>query len=262
MKRCDVAIRVTCAGETNVGRKRSHNEDNLLVLPENRLFVVADGMGGHACGEVASQMVVETMRDYFSRAYGDPDATWPGREERGRSTAENMLNAGIRWCNYTIWEKGHADQRFKNMGTTVVAIHFDDEAANIAHVGDSRCYRYRSGDLKQVTEDHSLLNDYKKMAVLTPEEEANFPHKNIIVRACGLKDNVLVDIAREIPQRGDIYILCSDGLSGEVPDNQIRQIMQESNADLTKMVSRLIQTACDNGGKDNVTCIAMRVDEI
>ena len=255
-------IRVTCAGETNVGRKRSHNEDNLLVLPERRLFVVADGMGGHACGEVASQMVVETMRDYFERASGDPDATWPGREERGRTTAENMLNAGIRWCNYTIWEKGHADSRFKNMGTTVVAIHFDDDYSTFAHVGDSRCYRFRAGELTQITEDHSLLNDYKKMAVLTPEEEANFPHKNIIVRACGLKDNVLVDINKERPLPGDIYILCSDGLSGEVPDNQIRQIMAESNADLTKMVSRLITTACENGGKDNVTAIAIRVEEV
>jgi protein phosphatase len=257
-----VAIRVSSAGETNVGRKRSHNEDNLLVFPERRLFVVADGMGGHACGEVASQIVVETMRDYFARAYDDTDATWPGREERGRTTAENMLNAGIRWCNYTIWEKGHSDSRFKNMGTTVVAIHFDDEYSTMAHVGDSRCYRLRRGELTQMTEDHSLLNDYKKMAVLTPEEEANFPHKNIIVRACGLKDNVLVDIDKERPERGDVYILCSDGLSGEVTDPQIQQIMVDAGQDLQAMVSRLIQAACDNGGKDNVTCIAVRIDEV
>lgn len=257
-----MAIRLTSCGETNVGRKRTHNEDNLLVFPEKRLFIVADGMGGHACGEVASEIVVTTMRDYFGRALGDPDATWPGREERGRTESENMLNAGIRWCNYSIWEKGHADAQFKNMGTTVVAMHFDDEAITIAHVGDSRCYRFRQGELKQVTEDHSLLNDYKRMAVLTPEEEANFPHKNIIVRACGLKDNVIVDLQREVPLPGDIYILCSDGLSGEVTDAQIRDIMVQENHDLVAMVARLIQTACDNGGKDNVTCIAARVDEV
>ena len=115
--------------------------------------------------------------------------------------------------------------------------------------------------MKQVTEDHSLLNDYKRMAVLTPEEEANFPHKNIIVRACGLKDNVIVDLQRERPELGDIYILCSDGLSGEVTDAQIRDIMAEEK-DLVAMVARLIRTACENGGKDNVTCIAARVDEV
>ena len=255
-------IRVSSCGETNVGRKRTHNEDNLLVYPEKGLFVVADGMGGHACGEVASQMVVETMRDYFGRALGDGDATWPGREERGRTESENMLNAGIRWCNYVIWEKGHSDSRFKNMGTTVVALHVDNEFVTVAHVGDSRVYRFRAGQLFQVTEDHSLLNDYKKMAVLTPEEEANFPHKNIIVRACGLKDNVIVDVQKDKPQRGDIYILCSDGLSGEILDPDIQEIMARENKDLKTMVARLIQTACDNGGKDNVTCIAVRVDEL
>lgn len=257
-----MATRTSCAGETNVGRKRAHNEDNLLVFPERSLFVVADGMGGHACGEVASQMVVETMRDYFGRALDDPDATWPGREERGRTTSENMLNSGIRYCNYTIWEKGQSDAQFKNMGTTVVAFHIDEGHLTVAHVGDSRCYRLRAAELTQVTEDHSLLNDYKRMAVLTPEEEANFPHKNIIVRACGLKQDVLVDLQRQKPERGDIYILCSDGLSGEVPDEQIRDLMMHDQADLPAMVHALIARACDNGGKDNVTCIAVRFDDV
>jgi len=256
-----VPIRTTCAGETNVGRKRAHNEDNLLVFPERNLFIVADGMGGHACGEVASLMVVETMRDYFGRALDDPDATWPGREERGRTLSENMLKSGIRYCNYSIWEKGQADAKFKNMGTTVVAFHIDDGHLTVAHVGDSRCYRLRGDALEQITEDHSLLNDYKRMAVLTPEEEANFPHKNIIVRACGLKQDVLVDLKREKPQRGDIYILCSDGLSGEVPDEQMREIMVRDQADLQTMVHQLIMRACENGGKDNVTCIAVRFDD-
>lgn len=255
-------IRVTSAGETNVGRKRTHNEDNFLVYDESKLYVVADGMGGHACGEVASSMVVETMRDYYGRALADPDVTWPGREERGLTTPENMLIAGIRWCNYTIWEKGHADARFKNMGTTVVAMQFDEQFAAVAHVGDSRCYRWRAGALTQWTEDHSLLNDYKKMQVLTAEEEANFPHKNIIVRACGLKEDVKVDTQKEKPNVGDIYILCSDGLSGEVDDNQILDIMTSLNSDLKVMVAKLISQACDNGGKDNVSCIAVRIEEV
>lgn len=255
-------IRCTAYGETNVGRKRTHNEDNLLVFPERGLYVVADGMGGHACGEVASEMVVQNLRDYFGRALGDDEATWPGREERGRTESENMLNAGIKWCNYSIWERGHADSKFKNMGTTVVGIHFDDDYAAIAHVGDSRAYRLRNGELTQITEDHSLLNDYKKMAVLTPEEEANFPHKNIIVRACGLKDDVLVDIQKERPEVGDVYMVCSDGLSGEVTDPQIQEIMRRHGSDVKSMAKELIKVACENGGKDNVTTICVYIDEV
>ena len=256
-------IRVTSYGETNVGRKRAHNEDNYLEYPEGLLFIVADGMGGHGYGEVASQMVVDTMRRFYEHAMlGDDEATWPNREERGRSLSENMLNAGIRYCNFAIWERGHSDPKYKNMGTTVVGMHFDSGEAAIAHVGDSRVYRLRAGQLDQLTEDHSLLNDYKKMAVLTPEEEENFPHKNIIVRACGLKQDVVVDVQRDQPQVGDIYMLCSDGLSGEVTDPQIRDIMMRHNGDVRGMGAELIRTACDNGGKDNVTTICVRIDEV
>lgn len=256
-------IRVTSYGESNVGRKRAHNEDNLLLYPEQVLFVVADGMGGHGYGEVASQMVVDTMRAFFEHVLnGDEDATWPNREERNRSQSENMLNAGIRYCNYVIWERGVSDPKYKNMGTTVVGAHFDEGHVAIAHVGDSRVYRLRDGELTQLTEDHSLLNDYKKMAVLTPEEEENFPHKNIIVRACGLKQDVVVDVTREQPRVGDIYMLCSDGLSGEVADPQIRDIMVRHKGEVRGMGAELIRTACDNGGKDNVTTICIRVDEV
>ena len=132
----------------------------------------------------------------------------------------------------------------------------------IAHVGDSRVYRLRDGELTQLTEDHSLLNDYKKMAVLTPEEEENFPHKNIIVRACGLKQDVLVDVVREQPKVGDIYMLCSDGLSGEIADPQIRDIMVRHKGEVRGMGAELIRTACENGGKDNVTTICVRIDEV
>ena len=257
-----MTFRVTAYGETNVGRKRSHNEDNYLSFPERNLFVVADGMGGHGYGEVASQMVVDTMKGFYDRAYGVEDATWPNREERGRTTSENMLNASVRYCNYVIWERGHTDQKYKNMGTTVVGIHFDDGQVAIAHVGDSRVYRLRGGALTQLTEDHSLLNDYKKMAVLTPEEEENFPHKNIIVRACGLKDDVLVDVASEVPQVGDIYMLCSDGLTGELTDDEVAEIMNRHGEDVTAMTKDLVQQACDHGGKDNITAICVKIDEL
>ena len=257
-----MAIQVTSYGETNVGRKRAHNEDNFLSFPERMLFVVADGMGGHGYGEVASQMVVETMRKFYDHSLGNEDATWPNRDERGRTLSENMLNAGFRYSNYAIWERGHSDAKYKNMGTTVVGIHFDNGEVAVAHIGDSRVYRLRAGELVQLTEDHSLLNDYKKMAVLTPEEEENFPHKNIIVRACGLKDEVLVDVMHESPQVGDVYMLCSDGLNGELTNPQIRDIMAKHNGDVTGMAQQLIKDACDAGGKDNVTALCVRVDAL
>lgn len=254
-----MAIRIESYGETNVGRKRAHNEDNLLVFDEHQLYVVADGMGGHGHGEVASEMLVDTMRAYYERAAGDEDATWPARPERGRTRAENMLSAGIKYGNYLIWERGHADPKYKNMGTTVVALHFDEGEATVAWVGDSRVYRLRDGELEQLTMDHSLLNDYIKAgAGMTPEEIANFPHKNIIVRACGLKESVEVDLERQAPQAGDVYMLCSDGLNGELEDDQIRHIMA-SHDDLQAMVKELLDEACEHGGRDNITAIAARV---
>ena len=221
--------------------------------------------------EVASAFTIEALKAFYQSA--EITARVQAAFERARGTAAEAglvddsphglrLRKAVESANISVYRMAQQHEQLRDMGTTVVAIHFDDEYSTMAHVGDSRCYRLRRGELKQMTEDHSLLNDYKKMAVLTPEEEANFPHKNIIVRACGLKDNVVVDIDKERPERGDVYILCSDGLSGEVTDPQIQQIMVEAGTDLQAMVSRLIQTACDNGGKDNVTCIAVRVDDV
>ena len=141
------------------------------------------------------------------------------------------------------------------MGTTIVAVNFTQDGVYLGHVGDSRIYRFRHGELKQMTEDHSLLNDYIKMKVLTEDEIKNFPHKNVIVRALGMKDNVQVDVTFEVPEHEDIYLLCSDGLSGEVPDEQMQAILRETGNNLELGCSRLIEQACNNGGKDNVTCV-------
>ena len=251
---------ISAAGDTDIGR-RPHNEDAVLLRPNLGLFVLADGAGGHNAGNVASALATTSVAHFYERTQAAA-ATWPDFDGVGLHTGARRLATAIQRANQEIVEIARSSAQKKGMGTTVVAMHFDDEAITIAHVGDSRCYRFRQGELKQATEDHSLLNDYKRMAVLTPEEEANFPHKNIIVRACGLKDNVLVDLQREIPLPGDIYILCSDGLSGEVTDAQICDIMVQENQDLVAMVARLIRTACENGGKDNVTCIAARVEEV
>jgi protein phosphatase len=239
--------------------RRDHNEDNLVLVPRHQLYVVADGMGGHSSGEVASKIAVETLEDFFEQTSEDEDVTWPYREDKSISYEENRLAQAIKLANLRIYEKSLTHAKYKQMGTTIVGLLFHDDKATAAHVGDSRIYVYRRGELRQLTEDHSLLNDYKKIAQLSKEEEANFPHKNIIVRALGMKDTVIVDHYTMAPEHGDIFLLCSDGLTGEVTDEQITQILIEADGDLEGAVERLIQTACENGGKDNVTAVLVQV---
>ncbi|MBX7100711.1 MAG: Stp1/IreP family PP2C-type Ser/Thr phosphatase [Myxococcaceae bacterium] len=245
------------AGQTHVGMKRNHNEDNYLLLPDERLFCVADGMGGHSSGEIASKIAVDELADFFSMTAKDQDATWPYKMDKARNYDENRLATAIKLANRSIFEKASAEQRYKGMGTTVVSVHFTDQAAVVAHVGDSRVYFFRGGMLKQVTEDHSLLNDYLKAKKLTPEEIEAFPHKNVIVRALGMKDTVQVDVSRLEPADGDIFLLCSDGLSGMVTDQQIAEVLTK-NTDLQVACGLLIDAANANGGNDNVTCILAR----
>ncbi|MGM0576329.1 MAG: Stp1/IreP family PP2C-type Ser/Thr phosphatase [Myxococcota bacterium] len=254
-------MKLQYAGATHVGMKRDHNEDNLMLAPEMNLFVVADGMGGHASGEVASRIAVDTLKQFFEETEADDDITWPYKMDRGLSYDENRLVAAIKLANRNIFETALDDVRLKGMGTTFVGFLVTEEHALVAHVGDSRCYRVRGGEIEEITEDHSLLNDYKKIQKMTPEEEAAFPHKNIIVRALGMKETVDVDIQRQTPQDGDILLLCSDGLNGELEDDEIRDIVLRHQDDLDQGVEALIQAACDHGGKDNVTVAMVKYVE-
>jgi protein phosphatase len=248
-------MRIEISGQTHVGMKRNHNEDNLLLLPEERLLVVADGMGGHSSGEIASKIAVDEMAEFFRMTTADQDITWPYKMDKSKNYDENRLATGIKLANMRIFEKALVEQKYKGMGTTIVGVYFaKDSEVVVGHVGDSRVYYFRQGTLRQITEDHSLLNDYLKAKKLTPEEIEAFPHKNVIVRALGMKDNVLVDVNRVEPQEGDIFLLCSDGLSGMVPDAQIQQILA-SQPVLDKACAQLIDAANANGGNDNVTCI-------
>ncbi|XXR56919.1 Stp1/IreP family PP2C-type Ser/Thr phosphatase [Sorangium sp. So ce385] len=245
------------AGETNVGRKRNHNEDNFGIMVEYGLFMVADGMGGHASGEVASKMAVDAMQDFFAQTQDDPERTWPYKMDRSKGYEENRLITGIKLANLRIYETAQREAKKRGMGTTFVGIFTANDGVYVAHVGDSRVYRFRDGRLEMLTEDHSLLNDYIKMKRLTPEEIANFPHKNVIVRALGMKDTVKVDTRFEVPQLNDLYVLCSDGLSGPVSDSEMTQILTD-HQDIQVATSKLIERANENGGPDNVTCVLVR----
>jgi len=227
------------------------------MMPEEQLSVVADGMGGHASGEIASQIAVDEMANFFLMTANDQDATWPFKMDKSRNYDENRLTTGIKLANVRIYERQNSDPKFRGMGTTIVSAYFTPKCTYIAHVGDSRSYCLRAGTLKQLTEDHSLLNDYLKTKKLAPEEIENFPHKNVILRALGMKTTVQVDLLRIVPQPGDLFLLCSDGLSGMVSDAQMASILS-SASDLEKTCATLIQTANEHGGTDNITCVLVR----
>lgn len=246
------------AGATDIGRKRDHNEDNLLLQPENSLFVVCDGMGGHACGEVASQIAVDEIGHFFNSANGDGDVTWPYKPDSRLSAPENRLSVGIKWANFKVHEMASSSVEKKGMGTTCVAMYVDDDHASIAHVGDSRCYRVRDGLIEQLTTDHSLLEQYKQLAKISDEEIKNFPYKNIIVRALGMKETVVVDTRFEEFRPGDCYLLCCDGLSGELDDEEILETCVEFQDDLDRCCAELVERANTKGGRDNITVVLVR----
>jgi protein phosphatase len=252
-------MRLSHAGTSDVGRRRTHNEDAFLLLPEEQLYCVADGMGGHASGEVAARIAVEEMAEFFRLTGRDEEATWPFRMDPARGYDENRLLTGMKLANLRIHERAQADERLNGMGTTLVAAWFPRQEALVGHVGDSRAYLWRRGGLKQLTDDHSLLNATRKARALTPEEVRAFPHKNVIVRALGMKTNVEVDITRVALEDGDIVLLCSDGLSGMVPDARIAEIVRGSFGDLRRASAELVEAANAAGGVDNVTCVLVGV---
>jgi PPM family protein phosphatase len=253
-------MRLSHAGASDVGRKRTHNEDAFLLLPEEQLWCVADGMGGHASGEVAARIAVEEMAEFFRLTGRDDEATWPFKHDPARGADENRLVTGVKLANLRIHERAGVDARLHGMGTTIVAasVPRDSRTVLVAHVGDSRAYLLRGGGIRQLTEDHSLLNDYRKTRALSAEEIEAFPHKNVIVRALGMKAAVDIDVVREELLPGDVVLLCSDGLSGMVPDARIAELVRGAPGDLRRAASALVDAANAAGGVDNVTCVVVQ----
>jgi PPM family protein phosphatase len=253
--------RVRFAGETNIGLKRQHNEDSFFLPDADRLAIVADGMGGHASGEVASKMAVDMVAEHFKASSDDAELTWPYKLDHSDRYEANRLINGIKLANLEIYERAQREESCHGMGTTIVASLFLDDKVLIGHVGDSRVYRFRDGALAQLTEDHSLLNDYIKMKRLSSDDAGKFPHKNVIVRALGMKESVQVDLLAESHRMGDTFLMCSDGLSGMVDDAGLAYVLAEEN-DLDAACERMIQAANRNGGVDNITCVLARVEPV
>ncbi|HZZ93125.1 MAG TPA: Stp1/IreP family PP2C-type Ser/Thr phosphatase [Usitatibacter sp.] len=246
------------ASLTDPGRVRDHNEDCIESRPEIGLFVLADGMGGYNAGEVASGMATSLIADGLAESWNPRDVDRMGRED-AKAHAERLLREQIGRANSAIFTTSQNNPECAGMGTTLVVCHFYDNFLAVAHIGDSRLYRLRGEVMEQVTRDHSLLQEQLDSGLITPEEAKMSQNKNLVTRALGIDPAVDPELHVHETQPDDLYLLCSDGLSDMVEDEEIRLtlITLKSNPGLT--VQQLVQAANDNGGRDNISAVLVRV---
>jgi len=247
---------IEARGLTDVGQRRDHNEDAFLVDEGLGLFIVADGMGGHAGGGTASRLAVETIQAAVLHAReAEPDAFGAGKGPED-SALPDVLREAVEEACAVIFRTAQGDPELTGMGTTVTAALVDGRTAYVAHVGDSRCYLVREGRIYQVSEDHSLVNEQVKAGAISPDEARHSRFKNIITRSVGFEQQVQVDLMGVELDAGDALILCCDGLSNLVDDPEILHIVEESGIDVAP--GRLVALANDRGGDDNITVIVVR----
>jgi serine/threonine protein phosphatase PrpC len=237
------------AALTDVGRVRSANEDAYGLCAEAGFFIVCDGMGGAAAGEVASQTAVASAIEAICG-------------NRYQDNPHKLLERVTTAANQKVFSRAERDQSLHGMGTTLVSLLLRDGRAYIAHVGDSRCYRLHAGALTRHTQDHSLVDEQVRLGQMTAAEAEQSPLRNVITRAIGTRSTVSVDIEEMATHPGDLFLLCSDGLTRELSDKRIAEILGEkSAADLQVLCARLVQAANRSGGKDNITCILVRIGD-
>lgn len=252
-------LRARAVGLSDVGMMRSHNEDCFDIDPQSQMFVVADGMGGHSHGEIASRIAVEAIRE-FVRSTADQDKTWPFVYDARLHRHSNRLKAAIRIAHDKVLRAIRQDGSLHGMGTTVVGILVQDGIAAVAHVGDSRAYRLRDGRLELLTQDHTWVNEQVVAGYLSEEQARSHPLKNVVTRALGGDSEVAVDVREWELQAGDLFLLCSDGLTTMLGDAEILEHLS-SQADLDLACRALVRSANARGGFDNVTVLLARVVE-
>lgn len=240
---------------TDVGRKRQQNQDSGAAFPELGLFVVADGMGGHLGGEIASSMVVEHL-----------PLTLRKSREQAEWDAKVAIREAIESANQEVYQRSTQDSRLHGMGTTTTALLFDPEEQTLAigHVGDSRCYYIRPSAIWQLTRDHSLVQEKLRAGLISRAQLKTDRMKNVITRSVGFEERVQVEVYEAAAQPGDIYLICSDGLSGLLDEEEILAVIEKNliqEGDVAKTVENLIASANANGGDDNITAIVVQVLE-
>jgi protein phosphatase len=251
-------LQIGARGLTDVGRRRDHNEDAFLVDEALGLFIVADGMGGHAGGGTASRLAVETIRSAIAHAKEhEPERVAEGGADDPR--VPDLLEQAVEEACAVIYRTAQAEPELAGMGTTVTAALFDRRTAFVAHVGDSRCYLLREGRIYQVSEDHSLVNEQLKAGAISADEAKHSRFRNIITRSVGFEQQVQVDLMGLELEAGDAVVICCDGLSNLVDDPEILHIVEESPLDLAP--ARLVALANDRGGDDNITVIVIKIEQ-
>jgi len=251
-----MALAVEVAGKTDVGCVRTNNEDNFGFDSRHGIFVVCDGMGGQAAGEVASKMGVDILLDYFRNHASDVGKQSLNGQD-GSSGAQSLANA-IQLANKTIFQAGQKQNGRNGMGSTVVAALVRGNSLAIAHVGDSRIYLVRQGTIQQLTQDHSLVMEQVRRGYITLEQAQQSEMQNIILRALGSEEVVEADIEDLVAVSGDILLMASDGLTRYVQDDEILKIVQQPRG-LEKACGELVKAARDRGGDDNITCLLVRI---
>jgi PPM family protein phosphatase len=254
-------MKIAYQAQTDVGRKRKGNEDSLFLNPEQRLFVVADGMGGHAAGEVASKVAVEAINEFVCLTGGDEEITWPFGLDENISYDGNRLKTAIRHANRKVLEATRERSDYEGMATTVAAVLVDGDVANIGHVGDSRIYLYADEMFTQLTSDHSWVNEQIQNGVISPEQARSHPLRNVVTRALGGKSDLTVDMQTRKMKPGDILLLCSDGLTSMVADPEIVRILEEARGDIEQAAKGLVTEANARGGEDNITVVLLKFEE-
>jgi PPM family protein phosphatase len=252
-------LRVRSSGLSDVGMTRSHNEDCFEIDVRHQLFVVADGMGGHSHGEIASRIAVDTIRDFTVSAL-DQESTWPAAYDERLTLSSNVLANAVRLAHRNVIKAIGKDISLQGMGTTVVSLLVERGNAAIAHVGDSRIYRLRQGRLELLTQDHTWVNEQVTAGFLSEEQARVHPLKNVVTRALGGEGDVQVDVREVDLEAGDRYLLCSDGLTTMLGDEQIRQILA-APASLEEICRQLVSESNRRGGVDNVTVVLLEVEE-
>jgi protein phosphatase len=247
------------AAASHQGRVRVANEDAFGICADEGLFVVCDGMGGAAAGEIASRVAVDAMVRSLCGQTKVPDGKDTGKPTEGKygSGVPALLRAAVADANNLVFSQAARDSRLHGMGTTLVALLTKQKSVWVAHVGDSRCYRMRDGVLEQLTHDHSLVDEQVKLGQLTREEADRSPLRNVITRAVGSQRSVNVEIGEFEVVPGDLFLLCSDGLTRELSDVRIQSLLKQPD-DLDVLCQRLVDSANDAGGRDNVTCVLVR----
>ncbi len=238
-----MAFHIKGYGVTDIGLKRKINQDAFLLDDTLQLYVVADGMGGHRGGEVASQMAVETLQKFC--------------QESSSLSPQNLLQQGINLACQKIHAESQTNEELNGMGTTVIAMLFAKDTVYIGQVGDSRAYLLQKGGVWQLTEDHSLLNEEIRAGRLSADEAENYKFKNVITRSVGYEGRVTVDVYRRRLKAGDRFLACTDGLSGLVTSDEIQKMIEKHG--LEEGQKKLIQLANDRGGDDNITLVTVEV---